>query len=372
MDKHANGWTFAPNAFYSQGRNDRPDHLELWTTSVPIGGASAGASPFGRPTLVSYNSSGYPVPQLTPDMERAASSPGSMPAACCYEKTTGLSEQTKYGAKLDVSRERDGDFARLISGGLRYVRSSRDVSNRDWTVNEPNPLATIADDRRLLKGYFPGFPGQYDYPIPDFDLDELSRRFGALTDTQAKLDAASDICTGSDAAWKVVTNENCNTLSGSEAVWAGYISTLSVFGDARWWRACVMKRASSTTATGCANGMRRGTRFWRLRQQPIRLFKTAAQHRPDYRPGDRSVYRASLWTSYTRPPFFQLGGSATQTYDPATRVTSITRGNPDLKTIDAINFDVSGGWTFDQHGYLNVGAITSTCPTTSTAAARTM
>jgi TonB-dependent receptor len=75
-----------------------------------------------------------------------------------------------------------------------------------------------------------------------------------------------------------------------------------------------------------------------------------------YRPGDRSVYRASLWTSYTRPPFFQLGGSATQTYDPATRVTSITRGNPDLKAIDAINFDVSGGWTFDQHGYLNIGA----------------
>ncbi len=357
MDKQANGWTFAPNAFYSQGRNDRPDHLELWTTSVPIGGASAGASPFGRPTLVSYNSSGYPVPQLTPDMERAASNPGSMPAACCYEKTTGLSEQTKYGAKLDVSRERDGDFARLISGGLRYVRSSRDVSNRDWTVNEPNPLATIADDRRLLKGYFPGFPGQYDYPIPDFDLDELSRRFGALTDTQAKLDAASDICTGSDAAWKVVTNENCNTLSGSEAVWAGYINTLSVFGDAqvvaglRYEKSIIHNRYWVRQWNEAGDEVLGA--FDSNRSAYSKLLPSIAL---TYRPSDRSVYRASLWTSYTRPPFFQLGGSATQTYDPATRVTSITRGNPDLKAIDAINFDVSGGWTFDQHGYLNVGA----------------
>ena len=52
---------------------------QAWDRGIVLGGASAGASPFGRPTLVSYNSSGYPVPQLTPDMERAASSPGSMP-----------------------------------------------------------------------------------------------------------------------------------------------------------------------------------------------------------------------------------------------------------------------------------------------------
>lgn len=357
MDKRTDGWTIAPNVFYSYGRNDRPDHLELWTTSVPTGGSSPGAALFGRPTLVTYNSSGYPVPRLTPDMERAAANPGSMPGACCYEKTTGLSEQTKYGARIDVSRERDGDFAHVISGGLRYVRSSREVSNRDWTVNEPNPRATVADDSVLLKGYFPGFPGQYGYKIPNFDLDELSRRFSALTNTKAKLDAASDVCTGSDTAWQITTNDNCNTLSGSEAVWSGYVSTVSAFGDAqivaglRYEKTLIHNRywvrkwdQSGDEVLGA---------FESNRSTYAKLLPSIAL---TYRPTDRSVYRASLWTSYTRPAFFQLGGSATQSYDPASRATTITRGNPDLKAIDAINVDVSAGWTFEHHGYLSVGA----------------
>lgn len=357
MDKRAGRWTIAPNAFYSRGRNDRPDHLELWTTSVPVGGASPGAALFGQPTLVTYNSSGYPVPRLTPGMEKAASNPGSMPGACCYEKTRGLSEQTKYGAKLDLSRERDGGLAHVISGGLRYVRSSREVSNRDWTVNEPNPLPTIADDRRLLKGYFPGFPGQYAYNIPNFDLDELSRRFAALTNTKAKLDAASDICTGSDAPWKITTNDNCNTLSGSEAVWAGYVSTLSVFGAAevvtglRYEKSVIRNRYWIRKWDQAGDEVLGG--FESNRAGYSKVLPSLAL---TYRPTPGSVYRASLWSSYTRPPFFQLGGSATQSYDPSTRTTSITRGNPDLKAIDAINFDISGGWTFEHSGYLSVGA----------------
>lgn len=72
-------------------------------------------------------------------------------------------------------------------------------------------------------------------------------------------------------------------------------------------------------------------------------FKALPSIHLTYRPRQDTVYRASVWTSYTRPSFFQLsGGSQITRNDDGT--LSITTGNPNLKATTAVNYDLSWQW----------------------------
>src|SRR5262249_30206650 len=48
----------------------------------------------------------------------------------------------------------------------------------------------------------------------------------------------------------------------------------------------------------------------------------------NYRPDPGAVYRAGIWTSYTRPAFVKLGASTTVSPS-ASGATTLTEGNPD-------------------------------------------
>jgi TonB-dependent receptor len=348
-------WHIEPSLFYSFGRNDRPDHLELWTTSIPTGSTGSGASPYGAATLVSYRDN-FPIAHLTPGMQFSAENPGTMPAPCCYELTAGLSDQKKYGGRFDAGY----DFAaegllRAINFGAKYITSERHVSNRDYTVSEPSPASSFAADTTILSGYYPGFPGHYDYPIPVIVHSELDRRFKALTATQAQFDAASDICTSGNTSLGVTTNYNCNTLSGTEDVAAGYVS--AKFGNDVWEiipgaRYESAKIHNNYWVRDINDGVEKLGHFASNNSKFSEFLPSIFFN---YRPTPATVYRASIWTSYTRPPFFQLGGSASTKFDPATGTTTVTMGNPDLKPVEALNFDVSGTWTTDSGGFYSAG-----------------
>src|SRR5207237_2685663 len=101
--------------------------------------------------------------------------------------------------------------------------SRRSVSNRDYTVSDPAPAATLAADTKIFQGYYPGFPGKYDYLVPVINHPEMYNRFRAQTNTQALLDYAGDVCTGVDKSsplstqqMQITTNYNCNSLKGTE------------------------------------------------------------------------------------------------------------------------------------------------------------
>lgn len=349
-------WHIEPNLFYSYGRNDRPDHLELWTTSIPTGASSSGASPYGAATLVTYRDN-FPVAHLTPGMQFSAENPGTMPAPCCYELTSGHSDQKKYGGKFDASYDfADDGIIRSINFGVKYVTSKRDVTNRDYTVSEPSPASSFAADTAILSGYYPGFPGHYDYPIPIINHPELDRRFHALTSTQAAFDAASDICTSGGTPLGVTTNNNCNTLSGKESVASGYVS--AKFGNEVWeltpglrFESTQVKNTYWVRAVDATGAEVLG--HWASNDSDFSEILPSIFF--SYRPSPAVVYRAAIWKSYTRPPFFQLGGSTSTTFDPSTGSVSIKMGNPDLKAIDAINFDTSGTWTTEAGGFYSIG-----------------
>jgi TonB-dependent receptor len=73
----------------------------------------------------------------------------------------------------------------------------------------------------------------------------------------------------------------------------------------------------------------------------------------NWRPESNAVYRAAVWTSYTRPPFIELAGNTSTSVDSDGNV-HITKGNPNLKAIEAVNFDASGAWTNNFGGAASV------------------
>lgn len=79
----------------------------------------------------------------------------------------------------------------------------------------------------------------------------------------------------------------------------------------------------------------------------VALPSVFVNYRPD---GDGAVYRGSVWTSYTRPAFVQLGGGRSTDIS-SDGQTTITEGNPDLKPIKSLNVDLSGEWQNDSGGH---------------------
>jgi TonB-dependent receptor len=289
-------------------------------------------------------------------MDFAARNPGTMPAPCCYELTSGTSEQTKYGARFDAGIDHEGGALRAIDFGVKYVKSDRDVNNRDWTVNEPSPAASFAADTSILSGYFPGFPGHYPYPIPNVNHNELTRRFAELTSAPGALDAASDICASGSTALGVTTNNNCNTLSGTEEVSSVY--ALGRFGsDVLGFNVGIRYEDTAVDNSYWVrvfdNSGAEVMGHWGSNSSSFSKVLPSAF--VTYRPDDSAVYRAGIWTSYTRPPFFQLGGNSSSSFDPSTNTTTVRMGNPDLKAIEAVNLDLSGNWRTDDGGYYGLG-----------------
>jgi len=60
-----------------------------------------------------------------------------------------------------------------------------------------------------------------------------------------------------------------------------------------------------------------------------------------YRPNEKAVYRAAVWTGYSAPEFEYLSGAETITRAANGDVLAISKGNPDLKPARALNFDAS-------------------------------
>lgn len=77
-----------------------------------------------------------------------------------------------------------------------------------------------------------------------------------------------------------------------------------------------------------------------------------------YRPNDQWVYRAALWTSFSRPEYGYISGGQSVTRDPVTNeILAISRGNPDLKPAEAVNLDLSAEFYPDRTSVLSAGVF---------------
>jgi TonB-dependent receptor len=222
------------------------------------------------------------------------------------------------------------------------VHASRDVTWRDWTV--PGRIETTATGYQRFgdlpiwsTSYRPVFPGKYSWPDPDVNQSALFAYF----QSQFR-DEYLDTCSSND-----INNFNCNTEKATEDVSALYAMTQFNVGN---WEIIPGVRYEHTDVDNTfwvtpfdANGNELLGSFNKTSGSFDEVLPSIFAN---FRPDSRSVYRAGIWRSYTRPPFDQLGGGGSTSHS-ANGVTTISRGNPNLKAITSTNYDVSGEWDWD-------------------------
>ena len=339
LNQRAGMWTISPNLFFSSGQNDRPDHIEISARSDQYyNQTKQGYFAYGFPQIFYPNSAGYPIPMLTPALRASLSNIDGMYVRRSGQLTKEYSGQHKGGFKMDARRDFDQSALKYLQFGMKYTRSSRSFTDRDWTNGYYGGMKKMADIGLINRHYVSAYPGQYDWPTVGLNNDALKRLIvNRLTPS------SFDTC-GSNP----INNLNCNTMRGSEAVTAAYLMASFSFNQLEMLPGL---RYESTAIHNI---------FWHTlpKQKDVDVLgyfdsNQTHYHKPlpslffNWRPsGDSSVYRAGVWTSYTRPAFVQLGGGAktSQSDDK----TVIEQGNSHLKAIDAINFDLSAEWSNNQ------------------------
>ena len=353
--KKLDGWTIAPNAFVSWGRDDRPDHIEIDARSNSLlgGDVTDNGFPYGGTSLFNY-SNNFPFPTLNSPMTSQLNNILGLPAYDRGEVQEGRSHQTKGGARVDLQYDFGNGLLESVKFGGKYVDSSREVNFRDWTV--PGYAGGTFGSEPIWTGAFSHvFPGKYGWSDPYPSLPGLFNYF-----TQGNGSSYIDTCDGI-----AVNNWNCDTLKGKEAVASAYAMLTLRAGN---WEFIPGMRFEHTDIKDT---------FWVIPKvlDPVTQqssdvpghFSNNYTHYNEalpsilvnYRPNANTVYRGAIWTSYERPPFVQLAGSATVSPSTANGITTttITEGNPNLKAITATNYDLSGEWKTDSGGYLTAAAF---------------
>lgn len=349
--KQAGSLKISPQLFYSEGHNNRPNHIE---TSVRIDQGDkfnhGTARPFGG-LSIGYRD-GLPYPLFTDetyaDLDNASS---RLLARRAGQLTAQFSGQRKWGGRLDMEIEGgEGSLLRSIKFGGKYSDSHRDVTNRDWTndhfANLLGQGGATWDSLGIATGSYDAvFPGVYEWSIPKVDQQKIFDYF-----YKYKNDASFDSC-GS----LYVNNLNCNTMRGSEAVSAAYASAELQSGDVQIIPGVRYEHTSIHDTYWVLPNDEDGEQPGYWESNKTSYDELLPSLFVNYRPDSKSVYRGSLWWSYTRPAFFQLAGGSR--YSVSDSGVTITKGNPDLKPIRAINADVSGEWQFAPGGYAMLGGF---------------
>jgi TonB-dependent receptor len=331
--------------FFTWGETNDPDHFEISGRQPEV----APGLPFGGSQLFSYGS-GVPQPKLSASDLAVIADIASYGARRAGEVTEEYSRQLKYGAKLDFEWPIDSGVWKALAFGLKYQQAVRQHTVRDYTA--PALYTTDADDPSLgALGLLSGSvkaagPGVYDFPLPLIDQRAALNLFNAgVQNAYGGLAGASDECGA-----LYVNTYNCDTQHGVEAVAALYLLSRFQVGEVELETGL---RVEHTTVTN---------RFWVLPQTPggveapgyfassrTLYDKPLPRLSATWRPDPAMVVRAAAWASYVRPSMFQLGGG-TQIVNTAGGAanggtTTITQGNPRLKTLDALNLDLSMDWT---------------------------
>ncbi|MGE7138466.1 TonB-dependent receptor [Luteibacter sp. NPDC031894] len=340
-DKTAGGWTISPNVFWSIGRNDRPEHVEIDGREDKY---SQDNFAYNRSSLLTYGGSHFPYPALTPALQESVNNIQNMWANDYGEVTRIRSGQKRGGAKVDLRYDFEDGPVQSVKFGVKYSDSSREFTNRDWSTGGINDGTTTLDDLGIFKGYYNQiFPGKYAWRTPDVSRAAVA----ALIDAHVQ---PSDLDTCSQLDFN---NFNCDTMRGTEAVSAAYAMAtieqgpLEIIPGVRFEHTSIHNTFWTTPQDADGNelpGHFSNNRT--LYNEPLgSLFV-------NYRPGGNVVFRGSIWQSYTRPAFVQLGGG--EQISVSNGVTTITRGNPDLDPIKATNVDLGAEWTTSNGGFFSL------------------
>jgi TonB-dependent receptor len=348
----------APNVFGSWGYDNEPNHIEVSARDPE----QAPFMPYGGANLFGGGPNG-PVPLLSTAEAASVYNFGAYGQRRSGELSTAFSNQVRGGAKIDGGYDFNTDWLKAINFGLKFESAERNHTDRDYEgglvfhTNADDPPVSAAS---YISGSVKNLvPGLINYPAPLETEGGLFKQFYAAAAAAGGLNAFTDICNSNFA----VDNNNCNTQRGIEQVTSAYVS-----GDLLWHGLQIIPglRFEHTDITNHFYELQTDNNGNQIpgvfASNSTTYDKVLPSIAVNYRPNPLTVYRAAIWTSYVKPSLFQLGGGEQISFSPDSASSTgesetITKGNPNLKTLDAVNYDASAEWRNTFGGYAVVAVF---------------
>jgi TonB-dependent receptor len=347
----------SPNLFGSWGEDNEPNHIEFNGREPEI----AAGAPYGGSVLFAPSANG-PIPLVSAAEFANIANFGSYGLRRAGELSTSFSNQGRGGAKIDGGYDFHQDWLKSIDFGFKFESSERNHASRDYTsdkvystdANDPT-LSTIPFLSGTVKNLVPGV---INVPAPLVNQSALFNYFYNAVAAKG-LNYYSDICSGYVSPTDpnpppngyFPDTYNCNTQRGIEQVTSAYVSGDLMLGGVQIIPGLRFEHTDIHNNFYVLEDNSPG-HFASNNSTYDKLLPSIAAN---YRPNAFTVYRASIWTSYVKPSLFQLGGGEQVTHNDNS--IQITEGNPNLKAIDAINYDASGEWRNTFGGYAVVGVF---------------
>lgn len=255
-------------------------------------------------------------------------------------------EQTdkRFAGRLDIKYDLDGvvDFVKV---GAKVLRSEREF---DYTpIWDGDFSGTALDGKNLAES------GLVERQVTSM----LGGRYyyGSILNREAVI-AAIEAARKANPVTYDEADLNGDDKTGEETIYAAY-AMANIKVDA--WEVIAGARVEHTKVENT---------FWSDDGDQSGFDSTESDYTSflpsvtaTYRPSERFVYRAALWTSFSRPEFAYISAGQSVTRDPATKeIIAISRGNPDLKPAEAINLDLSAEFYPDQSSVLSAGLFYKT------------
>ncbi len=340
----------APNVFGSWGYDNEPNHIEVSARDPE----DAPFMPYGGSALFGGGPNG-PVPLLSSAEAASVYDFGAYGQRRSGELSTAFSNQARGGAKIDGGYDFNQDWLKSVNFGLKFESAERNHTDRDYegglvfSSNADDPPVSAAS---YVSGSVKNLvPGLINYPAPLETEGGLFKQFYAAAAAAGGLNAFSDICGAATAE----ENNDCNTQRGIEQVSSAYVS-----GDLLWHGVQIIPGLRFEHTDIHNDYYVLGDNDFQSDSSTYnKLLPSIALN---YRPNPLTVYRAAIWTSYVKPSLFQLGGGEQVNFSPDSasptgESETITKGNPNLKALDAINYDASGEWRNTFGGYAVVAVF---------------
>ncbi|WP_186455899.1 TonB-dependent receptor [Nitrospirillum pindoramense] len=329
-DWHAGALTLAPRLFYTWGENGRPQHIEMSFWNPVATTVNQGLS-LGR-------QDGYPVVAGPSAALAMADGVENLPVSNRGQITSLSSRQDRIGGALDGKLALSADAT--LEAGVKITDSQRDSYRRDQegqlvggqgAVDAGSTVASLAAAGLRAGTLTAPLAGIYDFTFPLINADRLAQLY-------RQRDGGA---TWTADAW------NGNTLSGGERRVAAYGQVRLTWDDfvlLPGFRAEFSDLTNRYWLSG-GNGAPAGGVHYGWNDSNSQFTALLPRLLAKWQPDPQLTYRAAVWTSQTAPSPYQLAGNATATQD-SDGVLTITRGNPDLKAVDGLNFDLSGAWAW--------------------------
>lgn len=251
--------------------------------------------------------------------------------------SSSTSEDKKYQARFDARYELADGFFDYVKAGGKFVRSER---KKDETrlFDGDLGLETLADAeaRGLLGSEYGDVFGQY----------QGERRYGRTFDASAWREL---IERNLDPSAFSLAEQSENDAEGREDVLAAYAMAKAQHGD---WEFFGGVRVEHTSIENT---------YWQSDEAGSGFATSSSDYthwlpslHVNYRPRANLVFRGAIWTSISRPEFQYVAASSSVTRDGANNIIAISRGNPDLKPAEALNFDLGAEWYSSNVGLASI------------------